>query len=83
MEQSTAVIETTPEPTQKKKPGPPSKPKVDMSHIDALMARIADLESVVIRMAHNSGTAHAILKKAGLEPYNPSKADMSRFERSK
>jgi hypothetical protein len=83
MEQSTAVIETTQEPTQKKKPGPPARPKVDMKHIDQLNKRIEALESVVIRMAHNSGTAHAILKKAGLEPYNPSKADMSRFERTK
>jgi len=73
-------IEDTP---AKKKPGPPAKPKVDMKHIDALMARIADLESVVIRMAHNSGTAHTILKAANLEPYNPTKADMSKYKRAK
>jgi len=83
MEQSTAVIETIQEPTQRKKPGPPAKPKVDMSHIDQANKRIEALESVVIRMAHNSGTAHAILKAAGLEPYNPTKADMSKYKRAK
>ena len=83
MEQSTVVIETIQEPTQKKKPGPPAKPKVDMNHIDQLNKRIEALESVVIRMAHNSGTAHTILKAAGLEPYNPTKADMTKYKPSK
>ena len=63
--------------TPKKKPGPVAKPKVD---IEALIARMHNLEELVTRMAHQSGTAHVLIKKAGLEPYTPSKGDMSKFK---
>ena len=62
----------------KKKPGPAPKPKVDTN---ALEVRIHNLEQLIIRMAHQSGTSHAILLKAGLEPYTPSKGDMSKFKK--
>lgn len=62
---------------ERKKPGPAPKPKID---VEALLARVHNLEELIIRMAHQSGTAHAIIKKAGLTPYHPSAGDMSRFK---
>ncbi len=53
------------------------KPKVD---VEALQSRIHNLEELIVRMAHQSGVAHTLLKKAGLEPYTPTKGDMSRFK---
>jgi hypothetical protein len=43
--------------------------------------RIANLEQLVIRMAHNAGVSHTIIINAGLLPYNPTKSDMSKFEK--
>ena len=65
------------ETVEKKKPGPAPKPKQD---INKLEARIHNLEQLVTRMAHQSGTSHQILIKAGLEPYSPTKNDMSKFK---
>jgi hypothetical protein len=62
----------------KKKPGPTPKPKVD---INALEARVHNLEELVSRMAHQSGVSHAILIKAGLTPYTPTKNDMTKFKK--
>ena len=62
---------------ERKKPGPQAKPKID---VEALLTRVHNLEELIIRMAHQSGTAHALIKKAGLEPYTPTKGDMSRFK---
>ena len=62
----------------KKKPGPAPKPKVDT---EALERRVHNLEQLVIRMAHNSGTAHTVLMQAGLTPYSPTTADMNRFHK--
>ena len=63
---------------ERKKPGPQAKPKID---VEALLARVHNLEELIIRMAHQSGTAHAIIKKAGLTPYHPTQGDMSRFKK--
>lgn len=67
----------SPEAEIKSKPGPKAKPKID---VEALLARVHNLEELIIRMAHQSGTAHAIIKKAGLTPYHPTQGDMSRFK---
>ena len=64
--------------TEKPKPGPKPKAKVD---IEALEARIHNLEQLIIRMAHQSGTSHQILIKAGLTPYSPTKNDMTKFKK--
>ena len=64
--------------TEKKKPGPQAKPKVDTT---ALEARVHNLEQLITRMAHQSGTSHQILIKAGLEPYQPTQGDMSKFKK--
>ena len=61
---------------EKKRPGPAPKPKID---VEALLARVHNLEELIIRMAHQSGTAHAIIKKAGLTPYHPTQGDMQKF----
>lgn len=61
----------------KAKPGPKAKPKID---VEALERRIHNLEQLVIRMAHQSGTAHVLIQKAGLEVYVPTKGDMSKFK---
>jgi hypothetical protein len=62
---------------EKKKPGPAPKPKVD---VGTLQNRIHNLEELIIRMAHQSGTSHQLLIKAGLTPYQPTKNDMSKFK---
>jgi len=64
--------------TPKAKPGPKAKPKVD---VEALESRIHNLEQLIVRMAHQSGTSHQILIKAGLTPYSPTKGDMSKFKK--
>ena len=62
---------------ERKKPGPQARPKID---VGVLQDRIHNLEELIIRMAHQSGTAHALLKKAGLTPYSPTQGDMSKFK---
>jgi len=47
-----------------------------------LLTRINQLEKLVLRMAHNSGTAHAIIRQSDLVPFNPLKADMSKFHKA-
>lgn len=64
--------------TIKKKPGPAPKPKLDT---ESLLARVHNLEELVIRMAHQSGVSHIIIKKAGLEPYSPIAGDMGKFKK--
>lgn len=64
--------------TPKAKPGPKAKPKVD---VEDLEARVNNLEQLLIRMAHQSGTSHQLLIKAGLTPYQPTKNDMSKFKK--
>lgn len=64
--------------TEKSKPGPKAKPKVDL---EALQDKIHNLEELVIRMAHQSGVSHVIIKKAGLEPYSPVAGDMGKFRK--
>jgi hypothetical protein len=61
----------------KKKPGPQAKPKIN---VEALERRIHNLEELLTRMAHQSGTSHQLLIKAGLTPYQPTKNDMSKFK---
>jgi len=70
-------IQTSLSTEERKKPGPQAKPKIDT---EALEARVHNLEQLIVRMAHQSGTAHAILKQAGLEPYSPSRNDMTKFK---
>ena len=62
---------------ERKKPGPQAKPKVD---VEALLARVHNLEELVIRIGHQMGLAHVLIKKAGLLPYSPTKGDMSKFK---
>ena len=47
-----------------------------------LITRIDQLETRVLRMAHNSGTAHSIIRDSDLVPFNPLKADMSKFHKA-
>ena len=61
---------------EKQKPGPKAKPKPDYEDLER---RIHNLEQLLIRVCHNSGTSHGIIKKAGLEPYQPTKNDMNKF----
>ena len=63
---------------EKAKPGPKPKPKLD---VEALLDRVHNLEQLVLRMAHNSGTSRGVIVKAGLTPWEPSKADMSKHNR--
>ncbi len=65
-------------PVNNKKPGPKAKPKID---VEALEARVNNLEQLLVRMAHQSGTSHQLIIKAGLEPYQPTKNDMSKFKK--
>jgi len=74
MDQSLSTNEEKP----KAKPGPKAKPKID---VEALEARVHNLEQLIIRMAHQSGTSHQFLIKAGLTPYSPTKADMTKFKK--
>ena len=67
-----------PEIVEKKRPGPTPKPKID---VEALLARVHNLEELVIRMCHQTGTAHAVIKKAGLTPYSPTAGDMTKFRK--
>ena len=62
----------------KNKPGPKAMPKVNVIELEA---RIHNLEQLLIRMAHQSGTAHSILIKAGLTPYTPTQDDMGKFKK--
>ena len=62
---------------QPTKKGP--KPKADAAEVEKLIERMTKLEELVIRMCHNSGTAHSLILKAGLEPYSPSKAEMTKY----
>ena len=64
----------------KKKPGPQARPKIDVEVLEALEARVHNLEELLTRMAHQSGTSHQLLIKAGLTPYQPTKNDMSKFK---
>lgn len=61
--------------TEKRKPGPAPKPKIDPKD---LQDRIEKLEAVLIEVATHTGYS-AILRKHGLEAYQPTKKDMSRF----
>ena len=63
--------------TEKARPGPKPKAKVD---IDALLTRVHNLEVLLVRMAHNNGTAHTLIKQAGLQPYEPTRQDMTKFK---
>ena len=66
-----------PETTEKKRPGPAPKPRQDVNKLEA---RINNLEQLLTRMAHQSGTSHQLIIKAGLTPYQPTKGDMSKFK---
>lgn len=61
--------------TERKKPGPAPKPKIDSQ---VLLDRIDQLEAVLTEVATHTGYS-AVLRKHKLEPYSPSKKDMSRF----
>lgn len=63
--------------TEKKKPGPKAKPKVD---VEALQKRVDALEGFVAKMAHwQGGNIPKIAREFGIEPYDPQKKDMARF----
>ena len=67
-----------PETIPKAQPGPKPKSQVNVAELEA---RVHNLEQLIIRMAHQSGTSHQILKAAGLEPYAPTQNDMSKFKK--
>ena len=69
---------STNEQEAKAKPGPKAKPKQDVNQLEA---RIHNLEQLIVRMAHQSGTSHQILLKAGLTPFTPSRNDMTKFKK--
>lgn len=84
--QSSSSEQTPGEAVEKKKPGPAAKPKVEMAQIEELQDALVEtnkliknLQGLVVRMAHNTGVAHELIKRAGLEPYNPTKSDMTKF----
>lgn len=49
--------------------------------INQLNQRMDNLESLVVRMAHNAGVSHTLIIKAGLTPFHPSAQDMGKFKR--
>jgi hypothetical protein len=61
--------------TERKKPGPAPKPKIDSQK---LLDRIEQLEKIIIEIGTHTGYA-SVLRKHGLEMYKPTKKDMSRF----
>lgn len=73
METQTSLSNTN----EKQKPGPKAKPRVD---VDALERRVHNLEELLVRMAHQSGVSHVLIKKAGLSPYEVTKGDMGKFK---
>lgn len=60
----------------------PPKKAQKKDNSQELLDRLEQLESLVIRMAHNSGTSHNLILQHGLQPYNPTKNDMSKFKRA-
>ena len=75
MEQSSLTEQET-----KKRPGPAPKPKVDIEEFKKLQTEVHNLQELITRVCHNIGTSHNLLMKAGLEPYQPTKNDMSKFK---
>ena len=77
-----SFIEPQAEATQeKKKPGPAKgQGKKIESDLKSLTTRLANLEALVLRMAHQSGTSHAIIRESGLAPFNPQHKDMNKFK---
>jgi hypothetical protein len=69
----------------KAKPGPKPLPKLDvpalLARIDTLEAKNTNLEQLIIRIGHQMGISHQLLIAAGLEPYQPTKNDMSKFKK--
>ena len=66
---------------EKKKPGPAKgQAKQIENNLKSLTTRIESLEALVLRMAHQSGTSHAIIRESGLAPFNPQHKDMTKFK---
>ena len=64
---------------ERQKPGPKKGDSKKLERtLDELITRIHNLEGLVIRMAHQGGISHSIIKEAGLEAWSPSKKDMSK-----
>ena len=63
------------EPTDRLKPGPKAKPKVDVA---ALQDQVDRLTALVIRMAHQSGISRSIIIDNGFSNFDPQKKDMHR-----
>jgi hypothetical protein len=61
--------------TEPKKPGPKPKARIEP---EALQARIDQLEKIIIKLAHFTGT-NRILIENGIEPWSPDKASMNKF----
>lgn len=77
-----SYIEDTPEDKpERQKPGPKKgqAKRVD-KNLDELVTRLHNLEQLVVRMAHQSGTSHAIIMGSGLTPFNPQRKDMNKFK---
>ena len=57
-----------------------NKPAIGESN--KLLTRINQLEKLVLRMAHNNGTAHSVIRESDLTPFIPGKKDMSKFHKA-
>ena len=55
------------------------KPKASQDAFEKLEAKVAALETVLARMAHNSGTPNTILMDAGLTPYTLKPKDTRKY----
>lgn len=62
---------------EKKSPGP--KPKVSKEEFDALLAKVDALETVLARMAHNSGVPNSLFIENGLEHYTLQPKDLKKY----
>ena len=62
----------------KARPGP--KPKAQVN-VEQLQDRVHNLEQLIVRTCHQQGISHQLIKTAGLEPYMPTKGDMSKFRK--
>lgn len=74
----TELLSTTSTDQEPKKRGRPPK---SVENVDQLIDRVHNLELLLVRMAHQSGLSHGLIRQAGLEPYSPSSADMSKFRK--
>lgn len=80
MESSTEITPHTSQ-AERQKPGPKKgAQKKAEATLTSLMTRLQNLEDLVIRMAHNSGTSSSVIRASGLKPYDLKPQDMNKFK---